>query len=501
MHFRFSAKIFWPALLLMVGAFLLYANSFGNVWTYDDFPVVVDNPDIRSLVGFFADAHPGRPLRELTYLLDHALFGLQPGGWHIQNVFWHGLNAVLVFLLLGRLGVESRVAWFASLLFLVHPIQVEVVANISHRKDSLALCFVLLALLCHIRACEQGRRRWGWEAGMLGAWALALLAKQNAVVLPLVLLAYEYAFLADGRRILLKKRMFGAGVAVASLLGGLFWYRHFVASSGFQAETAKLLQSKANYFDGATLDLYYRMVLKSWVFMLGKVIYPTNLALEYTYSIPAGWFDPWVLAACLLLLAYAVGLWLSARHSPAVFFGLVWVGSFWLPVANLWPLSYFAADRYVYVPMVGLCLLLALLFDRVLRTTTGRALVPAALIAILGVLTWQQNRVWKNPETLWTQAHRVSSQSTFALNNLGNVYFLKGDLLKARDFYSRAAALNPMNATAHYNLGLIYQRVGLQAEALKNFRKFLVIDDPTFREQADALRKRLGISLSKTPVW
>ena len=128
-------------LILLAVAFAIFANTFGAEWSYDDYPVIVENPDVLSLSNFFANSYPGRPLREVTFLLDHALFGMQPMGWHIQHVFWHGLCAWLVWLLAMRLDFGRTVAWLAALLFLVHPLQVEVVANISHRKESLAVAF------------------------------------------------------------------------------------------------------------------------------------------------------------------------------------------------------------------------------------------------------------------------------------------------------------------------------------------------------------------------
>ena len=89
------------ALLACLGVvFLLYAGSFSHPWLHDDVPVVLENPDIRSFEAFLSDRYPGRPLREMTYLLDYRLFGLNPSGWHVQNIFWHGLGGWLLFLLL-----------------------------------------------------------------------------------------------------------------------------------------------------------------------------------------------------------------------------------------------------------------------------------------------------------------------------------------------------------------------------------------------------------------
>ena len=130
----FKAALIAVAIALV---FILYAPSFQNEWLMDDFPVIVENSDIRAVSNFIEDRYPGRPLREVSYLLDYALFELNPSGYHIQQNLMHALNAYLFFVLVLNLGSSRLVAWFASLLFLSHPINVEVVANISHRKDCL----------------------------------------------------------------------------------------------------------------------------------------------------------------------------------------------------------------------------------------------------------------------------------------------------------------------------------------------------------------------------
>lgn len=478
-----------PLLILLSLAFALYAQTFGHAWTYDDFPVIVENADVRSWAGFWENRYPGRPLRELSFLLDHALFGMNPTGWRVQQIFWHGFNAWLLFLVAHRLRAERFAAWAGALLFLVHPLNVEVVANLSHRKDSLALAFCLLAFLAFSRACAARKRRAGLVVLAGLAWGAALLAKENAVVLPVILAAYEWALVEPERRLLLKWRRPWLVAGVAAPAGGLLWFFFDGGAVRHLAAMGQLLQAKANHFGEVSWDLYYRMVLKSWTFMAGKALWPVDLALEYTYSLPMDWSDPWVLAALLGLAAYGVGLWLTARRAPRAFFLLAWAGLFWLPVSNLWPLAYFSADRYCYAPLAGLCLPAALGLGRLPVSLRAGLLIPGVLL--LALLTWRQAPVWENPTALWTRAHRVSPTSAFALNNLGNVHLLKGELLKARDYYTEALVVNPLNTTALYNLGLIYERVGMKERALEHYRLFLELDDPKFRDQAEALRVRL----------
>jgi len=488
---RRSATLLAMAALLGA-AFLVYANTFGNAWTYDDFPVIVNNPDIQSWRAFLADSYPGRPLRELTYLLDHALFGLQPAGWHIQNIFWHGLNAVLLFLLVRRLGGEKVVAWAASLLFLVHPLQVEVVANISHRKDSLTLAFSLLAMLAYAQSFAAERRRGLWLAAAFGLAAVALLGKQSAVVLPLVFMAYELACVPRERRFLLRFPALSALVALAGAVAGAVWVFYFGGAAGFQKGMSDLLHLKANYAGPITVAVYYPMVLKSWAFMFLKFAWPTGLALEYTYAVPASWVDPWVLAALAGLAAYGAALCYGLRRRPLLFFALVWAGAFWLPVSNLWPITYFAADRYLYAPSAGVFILVALLLGRALQRPAVAAAALLLVVVPLSVLTWRQNQVWQSPWSLWSKAVEVSPGASFALNNLGYLSMQKGDVETAIQLFLKAAD-NPYNPNPLDNLGWLYEKLGEHQKAVNYYVRFLTVagDDSRYQMRSRSLREHL----------
>lgn len=474
--------------VLMVLAFALFANTFGSDWTYDDFPVIVDNPDVRSLWAFFQDTYPSRPLRELTYLLDHFFFGFAPAGWHIQNIFWHGLNAALLFLLVRRLDGERVVAWFASLLFLVHPLQVEVVANISHRKDSLALAFCLLALHVWLRAVGGGRRA-PWLLLSLALWGVALLAKQNAVALPVVALAIEAVFLPPESRMLLRsKRVVAVGtvltaVAVSVKLAG--------AASSFAGQARALLE-KWGHYDGGVPGTYFAMVLKSWAFMLSKVFWPHDLAVEYLYPIPGSFADPWLLAGLTAALLLLFGAWFFYGRSPLAFVSLVWLGVFWLPTSNLWPTAYFAADRYLYAPSVGIFILLGMGIARLIRPPVLCWGAVMLLAGVLSFLTWQQNQVWRTDETLYLHALKVSPQSAFLCNELGMYYDRQGDVRRAVEYFSRGERANPRQASIQYNLGSLYERMGLRQKALAHYAKFLQLDSPAYRDEAAELKARLG---------
>ena len=166
-----------PFVLLLGLAFLLFSNTFLSTWTYDDFKLIVNNPDIRSLDLFLKDSQPGRVGREISLMIDYRFFGLNPAGFHIQNILWHGINAILIMILVGRLGGSRFVALLSSFLFLVHPIQVEVVANLSHRKDSIALTFILLSVLSYLEIFRRNFKKEHCMAFAILFFIMAIMTK------------------------------------------------------------------------------------------------------------------------------------------------------------------------------------------------------------------------------------------------------------------------------------------------------------------------------------
>ena len=487
----YSESLLLPGLTILAGAYLLYANIFGNAWTFDDYPVIVNNPGIRSFWAFKNSFHFGhRTLRELSLLIDYRFFGLDPFGYHIQNIFWHGLNAALIFILVGRLGGSKLAAWTASVLFLAHPVQVEVVANISNRKDSLALAFSLLSFLAYTAAIQPTGKRFGWLAVSLSLAVLAFNAKQNALALSFALLGYEKVYLRPEERFLLRKLWPWALLLGAGVLFFGVWYFFFDGRESFLKITHVKL-NRVNYFSDSTEFVYFSMVLKSWAWMALRLIFPANLAPEYIYPVPKTCFDPWTVSALAGLTLYGILLIFTLRRSPLAFWALVWLGAFWLPTSNLWPLSHFAADRYLYAPSVGFFILLGLSLQKLNSHPAVKVgLILIALIS-LSVLTWKQNAVWRSAHALWLHTVQISPQSSSALNNLGRAYSLDDQYDRAIELFLRAVDANPYNANPLFNLGRSYESIGEPQKAIEYYRRYIEMDLTANRFKVIALREYL----------
>lgn len=412
------------AVLLLLGGFVLYARSFGHQWTYDDIVVLVQNPDIRSWPEFFTDSYPGRPLRELSFMLDYQFFGLNPAGYHVQSIFWHGLNAVLLYILTLRLGGNRFAAWCAALLFLVHPLAVEVVANISHRKDSLALAFALLALLAYVEVFRDQRRRWGWFCCAVALAVTAYYGKQNTVMIWPLFLAYEALFVPREARLLLRfPRLLGAATVTAIAVAGVLRWPLVESLLRHRQWEIRGILSKFGYLGDGGEPVYLATIFKAMLLMLQKIVMPTGLGVEYDIAVPEGWTVGLIGAALIFFAGYATALWWTFRHLRGACFGLLWFGLLWLPTSGLWPLSYLLADRYLYAPLAGVFIVVGIVMG-IFRERWSRPLtiLLSAVVLVLAILTWQQNMVWRSPLSLWSQAVKVSPESSYALGFLGMVY-------------------------------------------------------------------------------
>lgn len=493
-------------ILCMVTAYLLYVQSFGGVWLMDDLPVLVNNPDIRSLSNFLENYYPGRPLRELTYLIDYSFFGLEPAGYYVQNIFWHGLCSWLIFLLCRQLNAPCAVSWFAAFLFLFHPIHVEVVANTSHRKDSLALVFCLLSVLSYLRGRVDGFIKGkSWILAALILWGIALLAKQNAIALPLVIIFYELSRLPEKYQA--KGVLLVSAGALSVALGRIVYLYN---SESFLQKIRQVFLG-IGHFSEASAEKYFATVLNAWVFMGSKLLCPVDLSMEYAVTVPEKLTDPWVVVGFLVLIAIVFALYRSRKMSLLISFSLSWLFLFFIPTSNLFDyMSYFVADRYWYAPSVGAVLLFAYgVWLLMCRNNKFYIVFAFVVLALLGGQTWAQQKYWQNEEVFYSHMLEINpwaleglvglgythmgrgdyekaveylekasqrSQNERIPLNLGYISFVQGDYEKALGYTQRALKIEPRQEEAYSNLGSIYDALGQPQAAIENLKKALEIN-------------------------
>ena len=426
------------AVLLVVLSLLLYWNTLDHHFVnFDDTSLVVKNRYIKSLSieNLKAIFTPGvvgayQPLRTLSYAFDYHFWKLHPTGYHLTNILCHAVNTLLVFLIISRLSKHLLLAFVAALLFAVHPIHVEAVAWVSGRRDVLASVFALLSFFCFLWVLpplqendSSNIKRSGWVQGMLYGFSCVLfvaglLTKPSVVILPLLFVVYDLCFVEhplfrQWRRSLLYLPFFVAAflitrlfLTVARALG--------VVETQFHATTPVIR--------GMTM----LRVLAEYVFML---FIPRRLSATYGVRVSTSLLEPSVLIAVILLVIVVLLMFLAWKQSKLAFFGIAWFFVSLLPVSNIIPIAIIKADRYLYLPSVGFCLVLAWLIVRgetLLARATKTRLIRVGYWGLISVilvsyafLTVQRNRDWKDSHTLWTATLETNPDSPIALNNLG----------------------------------------------------------------------------------
>jgi tetratricopeptide (TPR) repeat protein len=493
--------LYAAALLSALIAFIIYLPSLTNGFVgWDDPRYVYENQWIRGLdfaflkeaftEVYFANWHP---VTMLSYALDYAVWGLNPLGYHLENVILHTINTALVAVLSVRLITVVRPlsapAVFAAgavpaLLFGIHPLHVESVAWISERKDVLCAMFFLSSVLFYLRYAQKGKAL--CYVLSLVSFALAIMSKSMAVTLPAVLLLIDFYPL---RRLSSAK---GVLKAVAEKLP-------FFAISAFAAAMAVYSQGAAvASLESIPVDVRVLVALKAYVFYLEKLFIPVKLAPFYplpaevdpfaadyivTYAVLGG-----ISVICLAAIRYRVFLvaWLYFLGTLVPVIGLVQVG------------MQAAADRYMYLPSLSILVLFgagaALMIERGSRALLG-ALLAFISVATVGLsyATVTQAAVWKDTLTLWDYELRLYPDAFIPYMNRGVMYVKMGEHDKGMKDLDKAVSLAPTSRNVLYNRSLALKTMGRYNEALADIDKAI-----SLRPGADLyvnrgnVRKRLG---------
>ncbi len=367
-------------------------------FTYDDVPLILDNPFIRDWHNLPVLLQGGRPVRALTLMLDYAVWGLDPVGYHLTNLFLHLVAGLLGFRLLKELFQNRWIALAASFLFIVHPVNTEAVLGITHRKEMLAMIFLLLAFFLYIR---KGRS-WPGYLLSLASYVLALLSKQVALALPFLLIAHEL-IISRSEKPLYKRLITILPFFLVPALAFLLVFPDFRLFSRFKPP------------DFA--DLRYPMILATsiecYVSYLKLSFFPFHLSVDHVVPVSDSILEPRLfLALALIIISVASGILLS-RKKPVLSFGIFWFLINLLPVMNIVPSNTFLAERYLYIPCLGICLFLAGLMDEVtiypvdLLPRRHHALAEIALASFVLFLATLSYVSYFRP-TLWEELYPLS---------------------------------------------------------------------------------------------
>ena len=446
--------------VLLAVVVVAYANAIDNGFVYDDQILVLDDPAVRLPLSAGGEGLHYRPLRTLSYRLDHAIGGLDPRVFHLTNVAYHAIAVLLVAGLLGRLGASPAAIMFGALVFAVHPVQTDAVTYVSGRRDVLCGLFYVLGVLAYLRHRRDGGA--GALALAFVAYVLAILAKEMAVTMPVTCL------LADrwlARRGVASRAVVRVGRRELVVVAGLALAGVLALAATYGGHIVRLATERP--WHGGSIGTNVATVVRVWVKYAQLVVWPGTLSADYSYDafpVSVSVVDPRALASAVVLVGLAAAGWWSWRRGGAIGLGLAWTAVALLPVSHLIPFRELLAEHYLYVPMVGVALCAAGILDAARAAWPSRrvwiTVAGCGIVAALMARTVVRNDDWQDRLTLWTATVAAAPRCARAHFNLGQAYFERSRLAEAERAWLAAAALQPDDRATGRALATLDQRLG-----------------------------------------
>ena len=484
--------------LILITAVLLVYWQVGDheFVNFDDNLYITDNAQVqkgltsKAIIWAFTTSHTGNwhPLTWISHMVDCELYGLNPKGHHLTNVLLHMANAILLFVVLRWMTGTIWRSGLVTALFALHPLHVESVAWAAERKDVLSTFFWMLTMVAYVYYVNRpGRRRY---LLVLVAFSLGLMAKPMLVTLPFVLLLLDYwplnRFQSRATTDSVVDQPLGfrsSGDDKLPILKAVMEKAPLFLMSFLSCLVAVMAQQKAGAVSTLEIVPFKLRIangLVSFVAYMGKMMWPLDLVVFYPH--PGSELQSWkpVAAGVFLLIVSTVALWVAHR-CRYVLVGWLWYLGTLVPVIGLVQVGEQAmADRYTYVPLIGLFIVVVWGFADLVKGWRSRRWVVSvtAAVTVLALMagSWLQVGHWKDSIKLFKHALAVTSNNYVAHYTLGNALALQGNLTGSVSHYNKALQINPNFAEAHNNLGNALTLQGNLTGAISHYNKALQIN-------------------------
>ncbi len=480
----------------LAATFLVYIGTTGFDFVFDDHELIIQNFRIQSwrfapsyftqhLWSHIFATDPinfYRPVLLLWFRVNHMFFGLKPAGWHVTTVLAHVVVTLLVYFLAGRLLGDRFYACLAALIFGLHPVHLEAVAWVSGVAEPLMALWFLSAFLCYLKWREGSPKGPLWISASLALFAVAMLSKETALVLPALVFAWEWTTHSGTAKASNSKLQKISRAVVSSA--------PFLVLSGIYLVVRVLVLGR---FSRAFTQLPLRTILLTVpmvVFLYIKLLlWPVGLSefYETPYVTGPSVFN-FVLPTMMVAVVVAGLVWWS-RRSRAIGFLSVWM---FLPILLVLDFRVFGAgdivhDRYLYLPSIGFSIIAAEALRhlklgpaRLLGRPAAQVVAATLLALLLGLGTVAQSLPWANDLLLSYRGMRIAPHSFYALNDLANAMAQRNYNEEAVRLYQKALELRPEYWDPRYNLGLLYYKMGKFGEAERHLSQAVQMnpDDP-----------------------
>jgi tetratricopeptide (TPR) repeat protein len=469
-------------LIVLLGA-AAYINVVDGEFIWDDKRIVEQNELIRSpsniarvftkdVGGQLASGGGGvkynfyRPAQMLTYMADYAVWKDNPAGYHITNILIHILAALCLYRLVNIISGHIRISLVAAVLFVVHPLHTEAVAYISGRADPLSVVFLLAAFIVYVKGLQTSDFRLQTFIVLI-LYTLAILSRESALIFPVLLLAYHYAYRKkiDLPRFLPIAVLTAAGAAFRFFMTGQLLGGDKIPSGAFFSRVPGAFAAIANY---ARL-----------------LVIPFNLHMEYGNA-RFSMIDPAVIIGVIITLALAAYIFKKRDTRGPYVFGVLWFIAALLPSLNLYPIGAYMAEHWLYLPSIAVFMMAGVCFgrwqtrrqngDSPLRTRAIQTGTVPILIIYFLTLTVNQNFYWRRLIPFYEKTLEYAPESVRIYNNLGVAYHDKAQYAMAAEAYKKAIELNPNYFETFCNLGTAYHDMGLYDEAIAEYKREIAIN-------------------------
>ena len=495
--------------IIVFAVLLAYLPSFNNPFIWDDEQFIYKNRFVQNfavqeifttntIAGAGENSNYYRPLTTLSFAIDYQIWGLNPLGFHLNNTLLHALAAVLVLLILRELTLKESLALAVALVFALHPLQAQAVTYVNSRGDSLYTFFAFVSVLLFIWLLKQkkfqlqlynlqwtGSKTW-WAVGAVLAYVLAVLSKEiGLATLGLWGLLLGWFLLTGKKQVNWKDFWHKQHTAVITFFAAIGTAAGYLV---LRATWLKFTEALNAYASG---DPYGESILVRlatfakvlWMY-LKLILVPYPLHMERTTDYVLSIFSPWVIAALAITVAL---LWLGWREwrrkgSVWIWFGGGWFLGMLVPVSGIIPINGILYEHWLYVPIVGFCLVvigLVKVFDweRLLENQVVKTLFGLLLVIYL-LLTWHQNYIWGDQVRFYTHTLKYADAARLH-NNLAMAYADRGQLDEAIESYQAALERGPGYPQIYHNMANAYAELGEYKQAQEWYEKALQ-KDPGF---------------------
>ncbi len=476
-HIVSAERVYLWGPVLLAG--IAYLPSLFGGFVYDDVSItVLGDPFLQGRINWWEALQSDRPLRIFTYALDKAIwsFGSEgngmPFGYHLQNLFWHLLCVYLIGHLGKRLSFGAMQTCIAASFFAVHPMGTEAVAWISGRKELLCLAFELLSIAA-LLACLRENLRKGRSVifGVLSLICLflALLSKQVAVMTPFLALILLWLGRRDGQ-VFDTKKVVILIVSQLALVGILSALQLRAGDALGAVASGNFHDPGASNFERTPLSAALTG-LAVWGEVHRLLVLPFDPVLDRIVTPVMVWSDLRWLAGPLWTLAALGLIFFCRRRTSLVLAGYFWIIAAWVPTSGVTPIAYLLADRYLYIPLVGYCLLVAGLWDTLLQRWPNLIRRRFFAIVFLFIVAFMMGRTtarcldWRDEVTILKRTIEQNGPHPRFLFGLGVAYKNAGDIQAAIETWRRCLEFNPDYKEARVNLALALESEGNLTEA------------------------------------